>query len=293
MNALILAAACGYGAIIGSFLNVCVFRLPRRCLRIWRPKLSFCPACTRTIPWHENLPLLSYLALLGRCRGCRASIPFRYFLVELVTTVFFAVTAAEHLLVAADGERAWGVAIVQALLFAALLVCALVDWDHYIIPDEIDIPGFLVAPVVCALVPDLLVRKLGWLGEPRLDAAAASILGALTGAALIWTIRTVASRLAGREAMGFGDVKFLAMIGGFMGWQGAVSALLLACVVGSFYGIARWLRGGDNVVPFGPWLAVGGALFGFVPAAQEKSLELLDMYSLVFRPLWDHLPWRH
>ncbi len=291
MNALILAAACGYGAIMGSFLNVCVFRLPRRCLRIWRPKLSFCPACTRTIPWKENLPLLSYLALLGKCRGCRAPIPFRYFLVELATTVFFGVTAAEYLLVAPE-ERAWGVAIVQALLFAALLVCALVDWDHYIIPDEIDIPGFLIAPFVCALVPDLLVRKLGWLGEPRLDAAVTSALGALVGAALVWTVRAIATRLAGREAMGFGDVKFLAMIGGFVGWQGALSAFFLACVVGSFYGIARWLRGGDNVVSFGPWLAVGGGLFGFVPAVQGLCLGVLDRYAGLFQLLRELLSWK-
>ena len=291
MNALILAAACGYGAILGSFLNVCVFRLPRRCLRIWRPKLSFCPSCTRTIPWRENLPLLSYLALLGRCRGCRAPIPLRYFLVELATTVFFAVTAAEYLLVEPE-QRAWGPAIVQVFFFAALLVCALVDWDHQIIPDEIDIPGFLAAPVVCAFVPDLLVRKLGWLGEPRLDAAATAAVGALAGAALVWTVRAVATRLAGREAMGFGDVKVLAMIGGFLGWQGAVSAFFLACLVGALYGIARWLRGGDNRIPFGPWLAAGGALFGCVPWVQGRCLDVLDLYALFFQLLGEALSWK-
>jgi leader peptidase (prepilin peptidase)/N-methyltransferase len=287
MQALIELAAVGYGACVGSFLNVCIFRLPRRCLRLWKPKLSFCPKCRRTIPWHDNLPILGYLLLLGRCRGCHAEIPLRYFMVELATTLFFLYVAAQELLVA---EPRWALAAVQVVFFAALLVCALVDWDHMVIPDEIDIPGFLLAPLVCALVPALLPRPVSWASSPRLDAALTSVEGAAIGAAVVWTIGWVGGKIARRPegAMGFGDVKLIAMIGGLTGWQGALAALLGGSVVGSFYGVARRLRGGDNVVPFGPFLALGGGAFAFVPEFRGFVLEALDMLARAAELLWRH-----
>jgi leader peptidase (prepilin peptidase) / N-methyltransferase len=126
VNELIVLAAAGYGALIGSFLNVCIFRLPRRCLRLWKPKLSFCPACARTIPWHENVPMISFLALRGRCKGCRAAIPLRYFLVEVATTAFFVFVAATHL---TGEERRWGLALLHVAIFSVLLVALLIYWD--------------------------------------------------------------------------------------------------------------------------------------------------------------------
>ncbi|MEZ0228396.1 MAG: A24 family peptidase [Planctomycetota bacterium] len=126
MNELIVLAAAGYGALIGSFLNVCVYRLPRKGLRLWRPKLSFCPSCSRTIPWHENIPMISFLRLRGRCSGCRAGIPLRYFVVEVLTTAVFVGVALLHLL---GEEREWGRAFLEVAIFSVLLVAILIYWD--------------------------------------------------------------------------------------------------------------------------------------------------------------------
>jgi len=236
--------------------------------------------CTKTIAWHDNLPLVSFLLLRGRCRHCGAPIPVRYFLVELATAVFFLVTAATQLV---GEEKHWGSAIAQAVFFAALLVCALVDWEHMIIPDEIDIPGFLVAPLVCGLVPELLARRFHLFSNERLDAGLTSIGGAVVGALLVWTIGWVGGKISRREegAMGFGDVKFVAMIGGVTGWQGVLATLAGGSVVGSFYGVAKKLRGGDNVVPFGPFLAIGAAAFAFVGPLREWFLAELDVIQRI------------
>ncbi len=126
MNELIVLLAAGYGALIGSFLNVCVYRLPRKCLRLWKPKLSFCPSCARTIPWHENIPMISFLRLRGRCKGCKAAIPVRYFVVELLTTAAFVTAAALNL---TGEERRWGVALLEVGIFSVLLVAVLIYWD--------------------------------------------------------------------------------------------------------------------------------------------------------------------
>lgn len=265
---LVTFAAAGYGALIGSFLNVCIFRFPRRCLRLWKPKLSFCPECMRTIPWHENIPMISFLRLLGRCKGCKAQIPVRYFLVELATTAFFVWAALTHL---GGDEPRWGLAFVHVALFSALLVCALVDWDTMTIPDEVDIPGFLLAPLVCVALPEVIPAPLHALANARLDAGLSSIVGAVSGALAIWTIGWIGGKISGRPdgAMGLGDVKLIAMIGGFTGFQGALAALLGGSVVGSFYGVAQRLRQGDREMCFGPFLALGGGTYAFLPGFQQ------------------------
>jgi leader peptidase (prepilin peptidase) / N-methyltransferase len=288
MNTIILVFAALFGACVGSFLNVCIFRLPRRCLRLWKPKLSFCPQCRRTLEWWENIPVLGYIFLAGKCRTCRASIPLRYFFVELGTACMFLYLAGRELAVENSNAPLF---VVHALLGSAFIVCALVDWDHKMIPDEIDIPGFLLAPFVVFFVPSVLGENV--IALPRLasnacvyldsalpwwglsdgatatitgplralhdaalrstwglafSAAFTSVVGAAAGAGLVWFIGWAGRKIFKADAMGFGDVKLMAMIGGFLGWQGVLYSMVLACVAGSIYGISHKFRTGRNTI---------------------------------------------
>jgi leader peptidase (prepilin peptidase)/N-methyltransferase len=272
------AVAFTYGALIGSFLNVVIYRLPRGDEekpeeRLWisRPAHSFCPHCKVPIRAYDNIPIISYFVLAGKCRKCKAKIPFRYFFVELFTALLFAIMATRH-------EDALLVGAIYTLLSAALIACTFIDIDLRIIPDKIDIPGMYIAPIIAALVPDLhrhrvlntppasqglIFSDLEMLhipipfGEPRVGAVICSLLGILVGAGVIWTIGVVGSRVFRKEAMGFGDVKLLGMIGGFLGWQGVLLALLIGCLVGAVIGVIVKLATEDPYIPFGPFLSLG------------------------------------
>jgi leader peptidase (prepilin peptidase)/N-methyltransferase len=264
----ILAGAFTLGAVIGSFLNVVIFRLPREDegLTVTWPRLSICPECRTTIPWYDNIPLVSYFVLLGRCRACRKQIPLRYFGVELLTASLFCFLAWRLLLPDPALDRA-ALFAVQALLVAALVAVTFIDIDFRIIPDKIDIPGMLLAPVASALVPALHLGRgdLETLGiaavdpaaSPRLYAALASVLGIAVGGGIIWLIGILGTIAFKKDAMGFGDVKLLAMIGGYVGWKGVLLALFVGCLAGSVIGIVVRLATKDPYIPFGPFLSLG------------------------------------
>lgn len=151
---------CCMGACVGSFLNVVVFRLPRRCLSVFKPARSFCPKCRHAIRWYENLPMISWaLILRARCAGCSLPISARYPLVEAATTILFCVIGAIHLDGQATQPEAWAKVLVHCLLGSALLSCALIDWDLRVIPDAIDVPGIILGPLALALVPGLLAAS--------------------------------------------------------------------------------------------------------------------------------------
>ncbi len=275
----VLALAFAFGAAIGSFLNVVIYRLPREDegLSVIRPRGSFCPSCRAPIAWYDNIPLLSYFALLGKCRRCGSKIPLRYFVVELATASLFALLARQLLVAPGGGgglasENA-ALFAVQAALLAALVAITFIDIDFRIIPDKIDIPGILLAAPLGALVPalhagrgDLEALGIGVLdpaAQPRLYAAAAALLGVAVGGGAIWAIGALGSIVFRKEAMGFGDVKLLAMIGGYVGWKGALLALLIACLIGSVVGIVVRLLTRDPYIPFGPFLSAGAVVMVF------------------------------
>lgn len=224
------------GSIVGSFLNVCIVRLPRGA-SIVSPG-SHCPACGQDIPWYWNVPLVSYLLLRGRCRYCREPIPARYLVVEVLTG------AVAVLLCAVFGP---GAVFAAGLAFsAALIVITFIDLDHRIIPDVISLPGIVLCFVCSFFVP--------W--TTPLDA----VLGIAAGGGILWGCALGYWALTGKEGMGGGDIKLLAMIGAFLGWQKALAALMLASLGGSLVGlvlIAFSGRSARDAVPFGPFLALG------------------------------------
>src|SRR2546428_4714829 len=211
------------GACIGSFLNVCIHRLPAE-ESVVRPG-SRCPGCATPIAWYDNVPVVSWAWLGARCRACGARIPARYPLVEAATGALA--------LLALVRFGATPAAAVAFAFSAALLLITFIDLDHRFIPDEVSLPGIVVG-FACAFLP-------GRIGP--VDA----LLGALVGGGLLWAVAWGYERSTGVEGMGYGDVKLLAMIGAFLGWQAVPAVLVVASVTGSVAGIALIaVRGGGR-----------------------------------------------
>jgi leader peptidase (prepilin peptidase)/N-methyltransferase len=263
---LALVFAYLFGANVGSFLNVVAHRVPLG-LSVVRPR-SRCPTCRTPVRAVDNLPVLSWILLRGRCRGCKSAISFRYPAVEAMVGLLAAYTVYALALrsnAPVDDLSPWFHAGAVFLVTATMTAAALIDVDHRILPDSITIPGMWLAPVLVALVPELTLGAAravpAWLPADwpvRLDAAVVSVLGIATGAGVVWVLGVVGSKVFGKEAMGFGDVKYLGMIGGCVGPAGAVLALVVAAFVGSVVGLVRVLVTRDRYIPFGPFLAVGG-----------------------------------
>jgi leader peptidase (prepilin peptidase)/N-methyltransferase len=240
------AVALAVGAATGSFLNVVIHRLPLH-QSLSRPR-SHCTKCERMIPWYDNVPVLSWFLLRGRCRSCGEPFSFRYPMVELITAV---------LLVALLAKFGPSIGLAFAFYFAcSLLVVTYIDLDHRIIPDRVTLPGIVVGLLLALLAP----------ADARFAALQSWALGVVAGGGVLWLVAWGYELATGREGMGGGDIKLLAMIGAFLGWQGVLVTLLLASFIGSVIGIAWMLvRGADTklAIPFGPFLALGAlvALF--------------------------------
>ncbi|MEQ1847985.1 MAG: A24 family peptidase [Nitrospira sp.] len=225
-----------FGALIGSFLNVCIYRLPRLESIAWPG--SHCPRCTHPIAWYDNIPIISYVVLAGQCRHCGVRIPFRYPMVEILNALgyiglfwFFG--------------PSWATAA-YGLLYSALLVVAGTDLSHKIIPNAVTFPGIIVG-LVCAAT----VLPLGFLD---------SMLGVLVGGGILWLLAWASPYLFGKEGMGGGDIKLLAMIGAFLGWKPALMTIMVGSLLGSLVGltlIATQVIKREDYIPFGPFLVCG------------------------------------
>ncbi|MFI5314929.1 MAG: prepilin peptidase [Myxococcota bacterium] len=234
------------GTCIGSFLNVVVWRLPRG-ESLVRPG-SHCPGCGAAIPAWANVPLVSYLVLRGRCRGCRARISARYPLIEALTGAVFAALLWSH----GPTPRL----LVEWLLAAALIAVTFIDLDYQIIPNAITLPGVALGLVLSLVAPQL--------GVDWRDA----LLGVVLVGGALWGISAGYEKLSGKIGLGMGDVKLVAMLASFLGLEAALGVLIVGSLVGLTYGIAMliWIRGGRNTrIPFGPALAFAGLVFLFQP----------------------------
>lgn len=258
--AFFIGTACVLGLMVGSFLNVVIYRLPVIMERDWqiqareyldqpqadtqepltlaRPA-SRCPHCGHKIRFYENIPVLSYLLLRGKCSACGAGISMRYPLVELLTGVLSAVVAWHF---------GFGWQAATALLLTwALIALSMIDFDHQLLPDSITLP-FLWVGLLLSLFPVFVDMR-------------SSLIGAIAGYLSLWTVYQVFKLLTGKEGMGFGDFKLLALLGAWMGWQALPMIVLLSSAVGAILGGALIaIRGRDSQkpMPFGPFLAIAG-----------------------------------
>jgi leader peptidase (prepilin peptidase)/N-methyltransferase len=338
------AIAFVLGAVVGSFLNVCIYRMPLD-LSINQPRRSFCPSCKKQLVWHQNIPLVSWLFLRGRCANCGASIAFRYFAVELLTALLFILVWRIF---------PWPVAIAYWVFVSLLIAGTFIDFEHFIIPDEITIGGTIAGVVASFLVPELMDTNGRW------RALLTSALSAMLGYVVLWIVLEAGKKVFGkkkirleaptsftwmrkgddadfvvgeerglwsdyfaresdllilhcdeaivgdrnlgaadlrfhydrvklgdeeialdtldriagivreleipREAMGRGDLKFLAAIGAFLGWRAVLFSVFAGSLLGSFVGLGTMLIGKrvwSAKLPFGPYLAFGGLVWMF------------------------------
>lgn len=220
------------GLLIGSFLNVCIFRLPRD-LSVVTPARSFCPECEKTIAWYDNIPVFSYLVLGGRCRQCKARIPVRYLLVEVATGAAFAICVA---------SLGLSIAALKYSIYSAIMIALVAsDLEERILPDEFTLGGTLVGVAFAPFVPlehyfAAMLIPFSW-GE-RWQSLGESVFAAVVGSGAIWLVGWLYEKLRHREGLGFGDVKMIAMIGAFVGLRLSLMTLILASIAGSVLGLA-------------------------------------------------------
>ena len=265
------------GLLIGSFLNVVIYRLPLMMEAQWKTECaelsgqeaasteafnlmtprSRCPSCAHAIHWYENIPLVSYMALKGKCSSCSVPIRVRYPVVELTAGALFFYCGWK-----------WGLTPTAAAwsgFAAALLVLSLIDWDTTLLPDDITLPLAWAG---------LIAAAVQWTSVPLL----ASLWGAVAGYVSLWLIYWAFKLITGKEGMGYGDFKLYAALGAWFGWQALVPIILMASVVGAIIGIAMKFSTGlreGGYVPFGPFLGGAGLItMVFGPAA------LLDFFGL-------------
>jgi leader peptidase (prepilin peptidase) / N-methyltransferase len=241
-SAVIMATVAAlFGAIAGSFLNVCIVRLPKG-ESIVHPS-SRCPECRREIRWYENVPIVSWIALRARCAGCRTSIPAMYPLVELTTAIVFALAVLTFGLTP--------ILVVRVVFACSMIVLAVTDLRDRILPNAITYPGVVVGLLCSLFLP------------PGFTSA---LIGAVVFAGVLWAVGEAVSRWVGRDALGFGDVKMAAMIGAFLGWPSAIVTFALVGLVGTFIAIAVVVIKRDRYyeIPLGTMLAAAAVIAAFV-----------------------------
>jgi len=263
---IVLLAIFVLGSIIGSFLNVCIYRIPAG-VSIVSPG-SHCPKCGVMIRWFHNVPILSWLFLRGRCASCGVRIPIRYALVEALTGVLFALFFFRF------GFHF--VTLVTLLLVALLVVITFIDLDHQIIPDVISLPGIPVGFFCSFLVP--------WVSWQE------SLFGILLGGGSLLTIALGYELLTKKEGMGFGDVKLLAMLGAFLGWTAVFPIIFIGSILGTLVGVPLMLiKKADSklALPFGPFLSAGALLhLYFVQHLDPLMRWYGDLLVYFFQNLW-------
>jgi leader peptidase (prepilin peptidase)/N-methyltransferase len=243
MNYLIPIIVFIFGAVIGSFLNVCIYRIPRS-KSIAKPN-SFCPSCEKPIKYYDNIPIVSYILLGGKCRHCNTKISMRYPFIELMTAVVFLMIS-----------RRWGLSyesFIQMFFVSLLIVISVIDYDFQIIPDILSIGGLVLGLLIAFVRP----------GFRFMDA----FYGVLLGGGVLFVIAYGYQLIMKREGMGGGDIKLLAMIGAFTGLKGVIFSLIGGSIMGTLVGIPLMLIKKENTkyaIPFGPFLSLAAFFYLFI-----------------------------
>jgi len=238
-----------FGLTIGSLINVCIYRIPRG-ISIITPS-SRCPSCGTPIKFYDNIPVISYILLRGKCRFCKGKISLRYPFVELLNAILYTAVLQRF------GSDSILVLLVYFLFLSSLVTIFFIDLEHQIIPDSITLPG----------IPLALLFGITVLPDPfaRLDSLGikSSITGAMLGGGLFYLIAILGRALLKKDAMGGGDIKLMAMIGGFLGWKGVILTTLIGSLTGSIAGILLMIIKGKrwgSRIPFGPYLAIAAII---------------------------------
>jgi len=238
----ILVLSFIFGAVVGSFLNVCICRLPEGQSIVSPP--SRCPVCKRYIPFYFNIPIISFLLLRGRCGKCKSPISFQYPFVEALTGL---AAVALYLRYGTDVRI-----IIPFFFLCALIVSTFIDLKHKIILNVITFPGIIIGFIASFFMPTPGVVD--------------SFTGIVAGGGILISIALVYHFVTGKEGMGVGDIKFLAMIGAFIGWKGVLFTLFTASIIGAVVGVAVmaiFSRDSKYALPFGPFLALGAVFYLF------------------------------
>ncbi len=253
-----------FGACIGSYLNVCIYRIPRE-LSTVAPR-SFCPSCRKKIPWFCNIPFLSYISLKGKCRYCKQAISPRYFIVEALVAILFTLAwlklavVTDHRPLSLVPVYDWKLIPVYWVIIFGLLLGTFVDFEHMIIPDRVTLGGIAAGLVISAVIPSLHGQ------ESILISLLWSAIGAATGWGILWLVAIVGSMIFRKDAMGFGDVKLLSAIGAFLGAKAVLFTIVVSSLFGSIVGLGLVFAGKKEMqsrIPYGPYLALAAIVWIF------------------------------
>jgi len=245
------------GLAIGSFLNVCIYRIPLKKSLVYPP--SSCPQCGERIRFYDNIPIISYIVLLGRCRGCGKPISIGYPIVELIMGLLSLYLFVKY--------RLSHQYFLFLIFSASLIVISFIDLRHQIIPDSISLPG-----IVLGLLVSLIFKDIKWYD---------SLIGAIVGGGMLYIVAEGYFLLTGREGMGGGDIKLLAMIGAWMGWKAIPKIILISSLTGIIIGGTALLltqKGMKTKIPFGPFLVLGALVYLFF----QQPIDVFFNYYFYF-----------
>ena len=276
----------GLGLIIGSFLNVCIYRIPEGISLLW--PASKCVNCSKRVVWYDNIPVLSYLFLKGKCRHCQHKISALYPITEIITGIVF--LSLFHSVILAKGDLI-SVYIFYLIFCCLLIVGSIVDLKLYIIPNEITYTGLILAPIASLLCVGSrnLNNAQGYFDNSAnqwLASLQVSIIGIFVAGGMIFLCGVIGKLVLRKDAMGFGDVKLMGVIGGFIGWKLAVATFFLAPFFGLLFGIPRLISKRGKMIPYGPFLSLAAFICLLF---QDVTVGIIDNYLDVYLTLFLYL----
>lgn len=276
----------GLGLIIGSFLNVCIYRIPEGISLLW--PASKCVNCSKRVAWYDNIPVLSYLFLRGKCRHCQHKISALYPITEIITGIVFLSLFHSVLMVKGDLICAY----IFYLIFCCLLIVgSIVDLKLYIIPNEITYTGLVLAPIASLLCTGSrnLDSALGYFDNSAnqwMTSMQSSMIGIFVAGGMIFLCGVIGKLILRKDAMGFGDVKLMGVIGGFIGWKLAVATFFLAPFFGLLFAIPRLISKKGKMIPYGPFLSLAAFICLLF---QDATVGIIDNYLDVYITLFLYL----
>jgi len=274
------------GMIVGSFLSVCIYRIPEK-ISLLRPG-SLCIHCNTAIAWYDNIPVFSYLLLKGRCRHCGHNISIRYPIVEIITGSIFWLLF--HNIFIVNGESLYTYSL-YTIFCCLLIICSFIDLKLHIIPNEITYTGLILAPVASLLClglhnPNGSLKYFEGSGSQWINSFLASLIGIFVAAGLIFLCGVIGKIVFRKDAMGFGDVKLMGVIGGFLGWKLGVATFFLAPFLGLLFGIPKLFLKKEHVIPYGPFLSLAAFI---CILSKGVFINIIDSYINAFAYLFSTL----